>query len=87
VVRDITFVTKGEDKSLAVACASIISRYIFIKEFSKISKDLGMLLPKGASDKVDEIGIKIIEKYGFDKLKEVAKLNFKNTDKILNKDK
>jgi len=42
------------------------------------------LLPKGASDKVDEIGVKIIEKYGFDKLKEVAKLNFKNTDKILN---
>jgi len=87
VVRDITFVTKGEDKSLAVACASIISRYVFIKEFSKISKDLGMLLPKGASDKVDEAGVKIVEKYGFDKLKEVAKLNFKNTDKILNYDK
>ena len=87
VVRDITFVTKGEDKSLAVACASIISRYIFIKEFSKISKNLGILLPKGASDKVDEVGVKIIEKYGFDKLKEVAKLNFKNTDKILNYDK
>lgn len=84
VVRDIIFVTKGEDKSLAVACASLISRYIFIKEFSKISKDLGMLLPKGASDKVDEAGIKIVQKYGFDKLKEIAKLNFKNTDKILN---
>ena len=83
VVRDITFVTKGEDKSLSVACASIISRYIFIKEFSKLSKNLNMLLPKGAGPSVDEIGIKIVEKYGFDKLKEVAKLNFKNTDKIL----
>ncbi len=84
VVRDITFVTKGEDKSLSVACASIISRYIFIKEFSKLSKSLNMLLPKGAGPNVDETGIKIVEKYGFDKLKEVAKLNFKNTDKILN---
>lgn len=82
VVRNITFLTKGETKSLSVACASVISRYIFIKEFAKIEKDLDVLIPKGASSKVDEIGVKIVEKYGFDKLKEVAKLNFKNTDKI-----
>ena len=41
-------------------------------------------LPKGASDKVDLVGLKIVKKYGFDKLKEIAKLNFKNTEKILN---
>lgn len=44
-----------------------------------------MFLLKGASDKVDEVGIKIVEKYGFNKLSEVAKLNFKNTDKIKEK--
>lgn len=82
VVRDITFVTKGEDKSPAVALASIISRYVFIKEISKMSKELGMLIPKGASDKVDEVAIKVANKYGFDKLNEFVKLNFKNTDKI-----
>ncbi len=82
VVRNITFLTKGETKSLSVACASVISRYIFIKEFAKIEKELGILIPKGASSKVDEIGVKVVEKYGFDKLKEVAKLNFKNTEKI-----
>ena len=82
VVRDITFVTKGEDKSPAVALASIISRYVFIKEISKMSKELGMLIPKGASDKVDEVAIKVANKYGFDKLNDVVKLNFKNTDKI-----
>lgn len=82
VVRDITFLTKGEDKCLAVACASIISRYIFLKEFGKLSKELDMLLPKGASDKVDNVARDIVKKYGFDKLKEVAKLNFKNTEKI-----
>lgn len=85
VVRNITFMTKAEDKCLSVACASIISRYIFIKEFSKISENLGILLPKGASTSVDEVGVKIVEKYGFKKLKEIAKLSFKNTEKIKEK--
>ena len=82
VVRNITFLTKGEDKHLSVACASLISRYIFIKEFDKLSKELNIILPKGASDLVDKVGIDIVKKYGFDKLKEIAKLNFKNTNKI-----
>ena len=82
IVRNITFFTKGEDKHLSVACASLISRYIFINEFNKLSKSLNMDLPKGASNLVDEMGKKIVDTYGFDKLKEIAKLNFKNTDKI-----
>ena len=82
VVRNITFFTKGEDKHLSVACASLISRYIFINEFNKLAKSLGINLPKGAGDLVDVAGKQIIEKYGFDKLKEIAKLNFKNTEKI-----
>ena len=82
VVRNITFFTKGEDKHLAVACASLISRYIFINEFDKLSKSLNINLPKGASNTVDEVGKKIVNEYGFDKLKEIAKLNFKNTEKI-----
>lgn len=82
VYRNITFLTKGETRSLAVACASMISRYIFINEFNKLGNSIGISLPKGASSKVDEVGIEIVKKYGFDKLKEIAKLNFKNTDKI-----
>ena len=82
VVRNITFFTKGEDKHLAVACASLISRYIFINEFDKLSKNLNLELPKGASNLVDEVGRKIVDAYGFDKLKDIAKLNFKNTEKI-----
>lgn len=85
VVRNITFLTKGEDKCLSVACASLISRFIFIKEFDKLGESLGVFLPKGASDAVDDMGVKIVEKYGFEKLKECAKLNFKNTEKIRNK--
>ena len=85
VVRNITFMTKAEDKCLSVACASLISRYIFLKEFDKLSSDLGIPLLKGASDKVDELGLILVKKYGFEKLKDIAKLNFKNTEKIKTK--
>lgn len=87
VVRNITFMTKGEDKSLAVACASLISRYIFIKEFDKLSDKVDEFLPKGASDAVNDMGRKLVNKFGKDILHDVAKLNFKNTEKILENDK
>lgn len=81
-LKGITFMTKAEDKCLSVACASLISRYIFLKEFDKLGDSIDMFLLKGASNKVDEQGIKIVNQYGFDKLKEIAKLNFKNTERI-----
>ena len=84
VFRKITFTTKAEDKCLSVACSSMISRYLFIKEIDKMSKDLDMIIPKGAGILVDEFGKKVVEKYGKDKLKDIAKMNFKNTEKILN---
>ena len=83
IQRDITFMTKAEDKNLAVACGSIISRYLFIKEFDKICDSIHIPLPKGAGKDVDAIGEEVVEKYGEDKLKEIAKVNFKNTDRIL----
>lgn len=86
IVRNITFLTKAEDQVLSVACASLISRFIFLKQFDKLCNELDMFLPKGASDKVDEVGIKIVEKYGESKLNEIAKMNFKNVNKILKKD-
>lgn len=84
-VKNITFMTKAEDKCLSVACASLISRYVFLKEFDKLGESIGMFLIKGASDKVDEMGKKIVDKYGKEKLAQIAKLNFKNTEKILSK--
>ena len=82
-VRDIFFLTKAEDQCLSVACASMISRYIFISQMDKLSLELGLMIPKGASDKVDDVGKKIVAKFGEAKLKEIVKLNFKNTEKIL----
>lgn len=83
VFRNITFTTKGEDKCLSVACASLISRYVFIKEMDKISEMLGKEVPKGAGIEVDKFGLEITKKYGKEILKKIAKLNFKNTKKIL----
>lgn len=83
IQRNITFMTKAEDKNLAVAAASIISRYIFLKEFDKLSDSIHIPLPKGAGRDVDEIGEEIVEKYGEEKLQDIAKVNFKNTDRIL----
>lgn len=83
IQKGITFMTKAEDKNLAVASASVISRYIFLREFDKISDSLHIPLPKGAGSAVDTIGMEVVEKYGKEKLNEIAKLNFKNTERIL----
>lgn len=83
VFRKIDFTTKAEDKCLSVACASLISRYVFIKEMDKISKMLGKTIPKGAGAGVDEFGKEIVKKHGKDILRKISKINFKNTDKIL----
>ena len=82
-LRGITFITKAEDKCLSVAVSSLISRYIFIKEIDKLGDKYGMFLPKGANYYVEDVGIKLVQKYGIDVLNEVAILNFSNTDRIL----
>ena len=82
VQRNITFITKAEDQCLSVACSAIISRYIFIKEFDKLSKKYNHTLPKGAGPIVNEVGTKLVKEYGIDVLNEIAKTNFKNTEKI-----
>lgn len=82
-VYNITFLTKAEDQCLSVACSSLISRYIFLQEMDKISHSVSMDIPKGASDLVDAVGKEIIAKFGKDKLMDIAKMNFKNTEKIM----
>ena len=82
VVKNITFFTKAEDKFLCVAASSIISRYVFLKKMDELSKEIGMEIPKGAGDKVDEVAKEIVEKFGFEELSSICKLNFKNTDKL-----
>lgn len=81
-VTNITFTPKAEEQCLSVACASIISRYVFLREMYKISQELGQDIPKGAGVNVDEFAKKIVSEKGLEILNKYAKLNFKNTDKI-----
>lgn len=81
-VVNITFTPKAEEQCLSVACASIISRYIFLKTMHDISNELGVEIPKGAGAIVDEVGAKLVKEQGFEILSKIAKLNFKNTEKI-----
>ena len=82
-LKGITFITKAEDKCFSVAVSSLISRYIFVKEMDKLGEKYGVFLPKGANYYVEDIGIKLVQKYGKDVLKNIAKLNFSNTERIL----
>ena len=78
----ITFTTKAEDKCLSVAVSSIICRYIFLREMKKIEDKYNIFLKKGAGLEVDKQGAMLVKKYGESILHDIAKLDFKNTDKI-----
>lgn len=82
IVRGIHFETKAEDKYLSVAVGSIISRYGFLKTWEELEKKYNMTLPKGSGDKVDIVAQEFVERYGLERLGEIAKLHFKNTEKI-----
>lgn len=82
VFRKITFLTKGESAHLAVASASVIARYTFLQEMDALNAKVGFRLPLGASPVVDLIGKRIALEKGFDYFPQIAKMNFKNLDKI-----
>ncbi|PHK50619.1 ribonuclease HIII [Staphylococcus edaphicus] len=75
------FETKGESKSIAIAAASIISRYAFVKHMDRLSRSVNMEIPKGASNKVDLTAAKIIERSGIDYLDSISKKHFANRTK------
>ncbi len=81
-VTNIDFTTKAESKCASVAAASCISRYIFLLQMDELSKEFSTPLLKGAGEDVDKLAAKIVQTYGREKLEEIAKLNFKNTEKL-----
>lgn len=84
VVKDITFMTKAEDQCMAVACASIISRYCFLNEMKRLGVEYGHSegLPFGAGPGVDGFGAELIEEFGEEVLPKIAKMNFANVEKV-----
>lgn len=85
IVRNITFETKAESRYLSVAAASIISRYLFLKALSDLSREIKVNLPLGAGTLVDQVAKEIFQKHGLAGLSKIAKLNFKNTYRVTEK--
>ena len=82
IVRGIHFETKAEDHYPAVGAASLIARYAFIRSMEQMSEAWDMDFVKGAGAAVDRCGTEFVKKYGYEKLGKVAKLHFRNTEKI-----
>jgi len=80
--RKVTFVQKAESSHIAVAMASIFARASFLEEMEKLNDLTGLILPFGASAIVDLIGKRIALEKGLDFFEKIAKINFKNMDKI-----
>ncbi len=82
IVREnVVLSTKAEGIHLSVAAASILARVAFLNEMDRLSADVGMILPKGAGPKVDEMAAKILLRYGESKLKTMTKWHFANLEK------
>ena len=82
IIRNIHFETKAEDKYLSVAISSMIARNAFLDTLDKMNEAYGMTFQKGGGSQADECAREFIQKYGFDRLGEVAKLHFKNTERL-----
>ncbi|MDP3025217.1 MAG: ribonuclease HIII [candidate division Zixibacteria bacterium] len=73
----------GAESDLAVAAASILARAEFLNRLEGLSRECGMVLPKGASPQTEEAARKLVEKLGKENLEKYVKMHFKNTLKVL----
>ncbi|MDD2270537.1 MAG: ribonuclease HIII [Candidatus Dojkabacteria bacterium] len=72
---------KGES-DIAVACASIIARGIFVQEWKKMNMKYNFHFPKGASNVIDNAKL-FVSVHGEKELDSVAKTSFKTTKQVL----
>ena len=78
--RDIVLEQRPKAESdIAVAAASILARDEFVRRLDTLGKNIGMTLPKGASQAVIAAGRKVVADHGRDALGRLAKLHFKTT--------
>jgi ribonuclease HIII len=72
---------KGES-DIAVACASVLARGIFLEEMKKMEEKYSLSFPKGASNVID-FARDFVKEYGEDELSKVAKVTFRTTKKVI----
>lgn len=66
----------------AVAAASIIAREQFLTSLKQLSENEGVDLAKGAGSPVDQAARRFVQIHGAQALRRVAKMHFKNTQKL-----
>ncbi|MBA2252953.1 MAG: ribonuclease HIII [Nitrospirales bacterium] len=71
------------EEDLAVAAASILARAEFLTRLKRLSEEIGLPLPKGASQAVEIAARVVVKKLGWERLESVAKLHFKTTQSVL----
>ena len=82
-VLNIVFKTKGESYYPCVALASVVARYAFLLEKDALDKKYKMIIPFGASNKVNEFSKKFIQKYGQEEFDKICKKHFANYKEIV----
>lgn len=78
---DLTQKVRGEQDPV-VAAASILARAAFLEGMEKLSEEVGMTLPKGASAQVKKAAEELAGKHGAEVLKKVAKTHFKTMKEL-----
>lgn len=66
----------------AVAAASVLARAAFLEGLERMSADCGVKLAKGAGPPADQAARKVLAKGGRALLARVAKMHFKNAEKV-----
>ncbi len=72
---------KGES-DIAVGCASVLARAIFLRELDEMGRKYYFTFPKGASAVIDTAR-EFVRKNGAKELENVAKTGFKTTKKVI----
>ena len=70
------------ERNMAVAAASILARQEFLLGLAELSEAYGVALHKGAGRPTDDSGVCFAQACGMELLPKVAKMHFKNTEKI-----
>lgn len=71
------------ESEVAVAAASILARAEFLVSLMELGRTFDLELRKGAGEPVDVAGVDFVKQHGMEALGQVAKLHFKNREKIL----
>jgi ribonuclease HIII len=68
----------GESNSLAIATASILARFYFLREIEVLNIRYNTKIPLGAGNAVDKFAQEFLVKFGKNNLLSVVKQNFRN---------